>query len=213
MRQIKQLSKWAYKITWVLFFAICLPVWLYFAVQNGNKARDMGIAKTGEVMLADQKAKIQVSSHSMAVTIGHAIANVSDNNEKVEVIRKLVDDIRFEDDKSGYYFVYENTTCVALPPKKAVQGKDMSDTKDKNGVYLIKELRDAAQKGGGFVTYNWPKPGAGDVDKIHADGNFARRSGLRGNRREAPQQKQTDQECMTHPKFSLDGWRFQPQFL
>ncbi len=42
----------------------------------------------------------------------------------------------------------------------------MSGTKDKNGVYLIKDLRDAAQKGGGFVTYNWPKPGAGDVDKI-----------------------------------------------
>lgn len=141
-------------------------VMTYFAVQNGNKARDMGIAKTGEVMLTDQKAKVQVASHSMALAIGHAIENISDKNEKVEVIRKFVDDIRFEDDKSGYFFVYENTTCVALPPKKAVQGKDMSDTKDKNGVYLIRELRDAAQKGGGFVTYNWPKPGAGNVDKI-----------------------------------------------
>jgi hypothetical protein len=43
------------------------------------------------------------------------IGNISDNNKKVEVIRKLVDDIRFEDDKSGLYFVYENTTCVAFP--------------------------------------------------------------------------------------------------
>jgi methyl-accepting chemotaxis protein len=141
-------------------------VMVFFAVQNGNRVRDMGLSKTGEVMLADQKAKLQVASHSLAVAAGHAIEGVGTLEEKIEIIRKLIDDVRFESDNSGYYFVYNDTTNVALPPKKELQGKDLGDMKDKNGIYLVRELRDKAKGGGGFVEYIWPKPGAGDVPKL-----------------------------------------------
>ncbi|MGB3224616.1 MAG: methyl-accepting chemotaxis protein [Desulforhopalus sp.] len=141
-------------------------VMVFFAIQNGNKVRDMGIAKTGEVMLADQKAKLQVASHSLALAAGHAVEGVETLEEKITIIRNLIDDIRFESDKSGYFFVYNNTTNVALPPNKSLQGKDLGDLKDPNGVYLVRELRDKANGGGGFVEYIWPKPGAGDVPKL-----------------------------------------------
>ena len=153
---------------YLIISAVCLLfiIMVLFAVQNGARSRDMGINKTGEVMLADQKAKIQVASHSIALAIGHALEGVADKNVRVDIIRKMIDDIRFEDDKSGYYFVYEGTVCVALPPKKELQGKDLADMKDKNNVYLARELRDRAKEGGGFVQYIWPKPGAGDVPKL-----------------------------------------------
>jgi len=141
-------------------------VMTFFAIRNGTATRDLGITKTGQVMLADQRDKIRVASHSMALSIGHAIEAAADHEAQVALIRKLIDDIRFEEDLSGYYFVYEGTVCVALPPKKEAQGKDMGDTKDKNGVYLVRELRDKAEQGGGFVEYIWPKPGAGDVPKL-----------------------------------------------
>lgn len=141
-------------------------VMVFFAVQNGNRVRDMGLNKTGQIMLADQKAKLQVASHSTALTAGHAIENVADPQAKIDIVRRLIDDIRFEDDKSGYYFVYQGTTNVALPPKKELQGKDLGELKDKNGVYLVRDLRDKAKGGGGFVEYIWPKPGAGDVPKL-----------------------------------------------
>ncbi len=141
-------------------------VMTFFAIQNGTKTRDMGIAKTGSVMLTDQKAKLQVATHTIALAAGHAIEDVAEKSEKIEIIRKLIDDVRFEEDKSGYYFVYEGTVCVALPPKKELQGKDLADLKDKDNVYLVRDLRDKAQKGGGFVQYIWPKPGAGDVPKL-----------------------------------------------
>ncbi len=141
-------------------------IMMFFAIQNGNKVRDLSLAKTGEIMLADQKAKLQVASHSVALAAGHAIEGVDGLDKKIEIIRKLIDDIRFENDKSGYYFVYNGTTNVALPPKKELQGKDLGDLKDKDGVYLVRDLRDKAQGGGGFVEYIWPKPGAGDVPKL-----------------------------------------------
>ncbi len=141
-------------------------VMTFFAIQNGTKTRDMGIAKTGEVMLADQKAKLQVATHTIAMATGHAIAEIDDPEHKIEIIRGLIDDVRFEDDKSGYYFVYEGTVNIALPPKKEIQGKDLADTKDDNGVYFVRELRDNAQKGGGFVEYVFDKPGQGITPKL-----------------------------------------------
>ena len=153
---------------YLIIFAILILflTMIFFAIQNGNKVRDLGLKEVTAVMLADQKSKIQVASHTAALTVGHAIAEISDKDEKIEVIRKLIDDIRFEDDKSGYFFVYDGTVNVALPPKKSIQGKDLRDTKDANGVYLVRELSELAHKGGGFTEWIWPKPGADDTPKL-----------------------------------------------
>lgn len=146
-------------------FALFL-VMTYFAINNGINARDMGISKTGSVMLEDQKAKVKVASHSMALAVGHAIENIDDPEQKIETIRRLLSDVLFEKDKSGYFFVYEGTVNVAMPVKTSLHGKDLNETKDKNGVYVIRDLRDVAKNGGGFVNYIWPKPGAGDTPKV-----------------------------------------------
>jgi len=158
-------KKRMYLVILSIFFLFSLMMW--FAVANSHKVRDMGLEKTGAVMLEDQKAKLQVATHTAALAVGHAIEGIEDQQKKIEMVRKMVDDIRFEGDQSGYYFVYENTINIALPPAKAKQGKDLGDTKDKNGVYFVKELMDQATKGGGFVQYVFPKPpGNQDTPKL-----------------------------------------------
>lgn len=154
-----------------MYIIICLVFILFLgmawaAVYSSNHIRDMAISSTENVMLKDQKQKLQVATHTIAVAVGHAVETLKNENQRIEVIRGLIDDIRFEDDKSGYYFVYQGTTNIALPPNKKLQGSDLSDMKDKNGVYLVRELRNRAGDGGGFVTYIWPKPGAGEVPKL-----------------------------------------------
>lgn len=153
-----------YLIIGAIFVLFCVLV--YFAIDNGFKAKELGVDKTGEIMLVDQKAKIQVASHAMALSIGEAITSFGSRDEQVEAIRRYINKIRFEEDQSGYFFVYEGTTTLAHPIRPENHGKDLADSKDINGVYLIKELRDAAEKGGGYVTYVWPKPGMGDVPKL-----------------------------------------------
>ena len=78
----------------------------------------------------------------------------------------MINPTRFEEDQSGYFFVYQGTVNVAFPVKQENQGKDLGDLKDKNGVYVIRELSQKASGGGGYVEYIWPKPGAGDVPKL-----------------------------------------------
>ena len=137
-----------------------------FASLTIQQSKQTGIEESGQLMLVDQKDKLRVATHTIALALGQMLQGVSAEDERVAIIRKAIDPIRFEEDKSGYYFVYRKTTCVALPPKKTLQGKDLGDLKDKNGVYLVRELREKAQNGGGFVEYIWPKPGAGDQPKL-----------------------------------------------
>ncbi len=128
--------------------------------------RDIGVARAVDVMIEDQKAKLQVGTHTIATALGVVVKGVADTDRQVEMIRQAVDPIRFEADQSGYYFVYRGTVNVALPPKKELQGKDLADNADKNGVYFVKDLGKAASNGGGFVEYVFPKPGKGDQPKL-----------------------------------------------
>ena len=91
-------------------------VWL--SVNGANTVRDLAVADTKTVMLEDQKAKLKVATHSVALAIGQSIKSIEDKEQKTEAVRQAIDEIRFETDKSGYYFVYQGTVNVALPPKK-----------------------------------------------------------------------------------------------
>jgi methyl-accepting chemotaxis protein len=139
---------------------------IMFSVNNSNGVKDLGIQRTGEVMLEDQKARIQLASHAAALMAEAAIRGVNDQEQVKTIIRDLVDKIIYEKDRSGYLFVYEDTVNVAFPVKKSAVGKDLGALADKNGVKVIQELRDKARAGGGFVRYIWPKPGAGDQSKL-----------------------------------------------
>ncbi|MCB2145601.1 MAG: methyl-accepting chemotaxis protein [Deltaproteobacteria bacterium] len=137
-----------------------------FSVRSSNGIKDLGIEKTGQVMLEDQKARIQLATHSAALMAEAATSGVNDHEQVKTIIRDLVDKIIYEKDRSGYFFVYEGTVAVAFPVKKESVGKDLGGVTDKNGKKVIQELRDAANAGGGFVQYSWPKPGAGDQPKL-----------------------------------------------
>ena len=61
---------------------------------------------------------------------------------------------------SDYYFIFDtNHVYVLLPPKPAFEGQNKKDLQDTNGKFLIQELVKAAQRGGGFVDYWFPRAG------------------------------------------------------
>ena len=128
--------------------------------------RELGVSETQRIMLADQKDKLKVATHSMALSLSEVIKDVTDEQARIDLIRQAVDPIRFEEDKSGYYFVYKGTVNVALPPNKANHGKDLGGVADKNGVFFVRELAKGAAAGGGFVEYIFPKPNKGDQPKL-----------------------------------------------
>lgn len=149
----------------IVSILVLFLIMIWFAVDSSNRARDLAIEKTEQTMLENQKDKLKVATHSMAVAISNLLKGVDTEEEKIQIMRKMIDGIRFEADQSGYFFVSHGMTMIAHM-NQSLLGKDLKDLKDKNGVYLSRSLLEQAEKGGGFVSYIWDKPGKGDTSKI-----------------------------------------------
>ncbi|WP_320008872.1 methyl-accepting chemotaxis protein [Maridesulfovibrio sp.] len=154
-------------------FFLLLALMVVFLVGTGvfffGAIKDItayGVRNTAEIMLKDQKDKIELATRSMALSIGQEIKRISDPDERLEFIRQALDPVRFEKDNSGYFFVYKGTVNMVMPPKKSLHGKDLGGLKDKNGLYMIRELSKIAHSGGGYVKYYFEKPGSGIQPKI-----------------------------------------------
>ncbi len=139
---------------------------LVLTVENSSRTRDLSLNKIEEVILDHQKNKIASSTHAVALTVAHGLREIKEREARIAFIREALKDIRFESDRSGYFFVYEETTNVAHPVLENLQGKDLGHVKDKSNRYLVRELMARAADGGGFFQYTWPKPGAGETPKL-----------------------------------------------
>ncbi len=87
---------------------------------------------------------------------------ISEAKAKKESI-KLIHSMRYNLDNNQSNYIWINTvdgTMVVDPPKPDLNGKNVWDFKDKNGVQPFKEMANIVKsKGSGFVNYCWPKLG------------------------------------------------------
>ncbi len=81
-----------------------------------------------------------------------------DNEEKELKAKALkeISKIRFGQD--GYFFVYDyDGTNIMHPINPSLVGKNLIENKSQKGIYYIKDLIEAAKKGGGTVIFDFPK--------------------------------------------------------
>ncbi|WP_416885911.1 methyl-accepting chemotaxis protein [Marinospirillum sp.] len=73
--------------------------------------------------------------------------------QALDILRQM----RFDDSGSiGYYFVYDRQgRNLAHGINPALEGRDLIGFQDPNGLYVIRELVQAAERGGDFVYYHW----------------------------------------------------------
>ncbi len=104
--------------------------------------------------------------HVAAVGLGEALKGVADEGRRITLIRAYIDPIRFFNDQSGYFYVYDyQNVNIAHAVDKTLPGRDLTDYQDPHGKYVIRELTAAAQQGGGFVTFYWPHPQTKEVQR------------------------------------------------
>jgi len=139
---------------------------LFGSFETGRMARDSGIREAADVMLAGQKEKVKVATHSVAFLLGKALAGKTDPDEVRAIVEDLIEPLRFGKDGSGYYFVYNDMTVVCVASNLSLAGKNLKNTKDADGVYFVRELKKAAHSGGGFVSFRFDKPGKGIQPKL-----------------------------------------------
>ncbi|WP_293266498.1 cache domain-containing protein [Neptunomonas sp.] len=81
--------------------------------------------------------------------------NIDVAKEKVKRVLRAISYGRGD----GYIFAYDYSGVnIVLPPKPELEGKNLINLADINGVRLIEDLITAARNGGGYVSYLWDKP-------------------------------------------------------
>ena len=92
---------------------------------------------------------------SMAKAFGKLKSDFAlDSAKYIKTLRSFLQNIRFFDNQSGYYYILDmNGINIVQPPDPSVQGMNRYDLKDSRGTYLVRGLIDVAKTGGGFYSY------------------------------------------------------------
>jgi len=127
-----------------------------FYIGN-SKTEDFLSERTYSLFQNQTKEKVKLLNEAMADALGNLVKGKSEE-EQIKIIADAIESFRYEDDKSGYYYVYKGTVSVAHPVRKDLLGKDLASAKDSDGMAYVSELYEAAKKGGGFVKFKFTKP-------------------------------------------------------
>ena len=148
----------------VLFLALLPPLLiaimltLYNYVQSKHSGAQT-VESFATQMENDRKAEVSNYQKIAMSSIAHLIAqDDGSNTEQLQnQAKSILRNLRFDDaGDTGYVFVYDvKGVNIAHGVNASLEGKNLYDFKDPNGVYLIRELIDAAKKGGGYVQYSW----------------------------------------------------------
>lgn len=148
----------------LVIFSIMTAVGYHILV---SKIRDMAIQQSTEAMLDGYKNELKDLVDVMALSLSSAVDGIREERQIHTKFTKLVKDVRYFPDQSGYYFIYKlggEVFVHAAQPK--LEGKKLWYLKDADGKALIQELESASKAGGGFVKYWWEKPQKGVLPKL-----------------------------------------------
>jgi len=123
-------------------------------------------------MLADRKGLLEQETQTAMGVVSYyqkeAAARMSADDAKRLAIATLRS-MRYGDDKSGYFGIYDsNAMALLVPPKPEMEGKSQANLTDPRGTHIALEIVKSSSTGGdGYSSYWWPKPGkSAPVEKI-----------------------------------------------
>ena len=114
------------------------------------------------------KVIIKEASIAMSEGLSGIFSEIySDSLERVQFCRDFIEHIRFFDDQSGYFFIYDfNNICVAHATQKDLEGKDLTDWQDSRGQYVSRDaVAIASGPGSGYYVYYWYDSETGHEEK------------------------------------------------
>ncbi|MDP4943979.1 methyl-accepting chemotaxis protein [Alishewanella sp. SMS8] len=130
-----------------------------FSLLQAKSLGQQGVDSFEEMFQQSQQALIKNYMQLAKSSIAHlynapdAATNPAVKAEAIEILRQL----RFDDSGSmGYFFIYDQQGVnVMHAANEALQGRNLMDLKDPNGVEVIRGLWNAARSGDGYLYYHW----------------------------------------------------------
>ncbi len=151
------------------FFSACgriLPVCVLFLLAA--LIFPSGIARAQERTEQCVKEVLQAVVHTSGSCLSELLRDISDEKERIQLIRKFVKPIQFLPDRTGYLYVYTlEGVVIGHGGMPELEGKNLIEHRDTRGFYDVRMAITTAKKGGGFFEHYWRKPGqSGEFRKL-----------------------------------------------
>lgn len=138
-----------------LLIVVLAMTWVV-RVQSAQLS-DRQVALFEDSFLAARRESLTNYVHMATTAIEHLNAASPTGRDAQQKAKALVRDMNYGDD--GYFFVYDHAgTSLVHPRKGELVGKNWWHLRDPQGVAVIQGLIDQADRGGGYLRYQWEKP-------------------------------------------------------
>lgn len=132
--------------------------------------RSLGAEEVAQIRQTMTASKQEALKNYMAITrtaIEPILKGVADDYNARERVKTALRSIAYGDE-DGYIFAFDYSGVNQVhPAKPELEGQNLFDLQDVNGVRVIAELIQAGRNGGGYVSYMWDKPSKGtEVPKL-----------------------------------------------
>jgi len=146
------------------FFSACgriLPVCVFFLLAA--LIFPHGATCAEERTEACVKEVLQTVVYASGSCLSELLRDISDEKERIQLIRKFVKPVRFLPDRTGYLYVYTlEGLVIGHGGMPELEGKNLIEHRDARGFYDVRMAIATAKKGGGFFEHYWRKPGQSD---------------------------------------------------
>lgn len=139
---------------------ILIAVFLtWFNVNQSSSIGHDAVADFEQQMRQDAEKSLANYLSLARSSIAHLVKDDSFGTlaERQQRAKEILRQLRFDDaGDTGYLFVYDTDgRSIAHGVNQDLEGRNLYDFQDPNGVYLIRELIAAAESGGDYVRYGW----------------------------------------------------------
>jgi methyl-accepting chemotaxis protein len=157
------------RISYKLFTMIGLSVLGILAVAS------IGLSALWNNLLEDRKAKLQdvVLLARQTLDLNYQTSRQAglSEAEALERGKALLRKLRFG--KDDYFYAFNPQGLVVTHPNPSVEGKNLYDAPDSDGVFFARKQIEAGTNGGGFVHYRFPRAAGGEpIPKVSYAADF-----------------------------------------
>jgi methyl-accepting chemotaxis protein len=124
----------------------------------------LGLSALWDNMMEDRKAKlqdiVQVAREALDYNLQISKQAGLSEAETIERSKALLRSLRFG--KDDYVYATNMQGVAVANPNPKVEGKNLMDAADSDGVYFVRQQIELAPKGGGFTTFRFPRASGGE---------------------------------------------------
>jgi methyl-accepting chemotaxis protein len=124
----------------------------------------VGLSSLWDNLLEDRKLKVQdvVMVGRQALEMDYQASRKAGLSEADAMERSKTVLRSFRFGKDDYLFAVDGQGVAVANPNSKIEGKNLFDTADSDGVYFVRKQIEAAANGGGFVSYRFPRASGGE---------------------------------------------------